>query len=421
MAGILRGLAAAGTPRLNCFRQRLIHTGHPPPSPPPLTANPLLARLQSEPESERCVKTALDDAVSAGQLDESFWEPLVVSLRSSSPTKALLVLEWKLEKLLNEYIQNPKPYSKLIYFSGSLHNIPFAIRVFNSMESKGVKPNSAIFNSLINACLSIDDIVTSSSLFEIMDRSENFKPDLVTYESFVSFLSKHGYSNGMINWYLASKKAGFSPSVKLYEYLILGFLRLGKFDQVNHFFEEMKSNWILPNLAILEAKLEALCKFKDLDGIKEFLNFVNDKKLRLNEAMVESLIKFYMDMELVDQLETLLDITKHDINRNVLAKLLCAIIKLHANCNKLDEMENAIKRLLDGEMIFSCAKDVDAIIGSYFRRKSFERLDLFLDRIRGYYRLEKSTYDILVAGFRRFELHERLGMLKMDMNLVGFA
>ncbi|GLT52962.1 hypothetical protein SLA2020_262670 [Shorea laevis] len=63
--------------------------------------NPLLARLLQEPSSR--IKSALDSEDMSALKSSGFsWEALVTSLRSSSPQKAQLVLEWRLEKMLEE-------------------------------------------------------------------------------------------------------------------------------------------------------------------------------------------------------------------------------------------------------------------------------------------------------------------------------
>ena len=61
------------------------------------------------------------------------------------------VLEWRLEKLLNEREKNPGCYSELISMCGKIQNVPLAMEVFTSMEANGIKPTSSIFNALILA------------------------------------------------------------------------------------------------------------------------------------------------------------------------------------------------------------------------------------------------------------------------------
>ncbi|XP_010932762.1 pentatricopeptide repeat-containing protein At2g30780 isoform X2 [Elaeis guineensis] len=389
-------------------------------SPLTAAANSLLAKLLRE--SEPGVKIALDAEESlTAQRDASFWQPLLAALHSSAPRKAQLVLEWKLDKLCKEGMQDWIPYSRLIYFCGKLGNIPFAMRVFTTMEAQGIRTNTCTFNALLTSCLSIGNAVTALSLFEIMERTENCKPDLATYNAFVSMYSEYGDGHSMVSWYMAGKKAGFSPNIQTYESIITGFIRLEKYDDADWFYKEMMSNEILPNLTILESKLEGLCKQKDMHGLKEFLKFVLDGGWELSEPMAEKLARIYMDFGMVKEMEQLLGLIKPTLNVDILSQIHCGIIRLYALSDSLDDMEYSVGRMLKAGMIFTCPEDVEAVISSYFRQKAFTRLDLFLDRIRCSYKLAKSTYDLLVSGYRKFHLHERLGLIVKDMKNVGYA
>jgi hypothetical protein len=70
-------------------------------------------------------------------------------------------------------------------------------------------------------------------------------------------------------------------------------------------------------------------------------------------------------------------------------------------------------------MSFKSPSDVEKVISSYFRQEAYERLDLFLEHIKSYYKLTRSTYDLLVAGYRRVGLMEKLNLLMEDMKLAG--
>jgi hypothetical protein len=84
-------------------------------------------------------------------------------------------------------------------------------------------------------------------------------------------------------------------------------------------------------------------------------------------------------------------------------------------------MEHAICRMLDNGLMFTCPEDVEAVICCYFRHKDFDRLDSFLNGIQSLFKLSRSTYDILVAGYRRFGLQERFDSTIKNMRRAGFA
>ncbi|KAG8073552.1 hypothetical protein GUJ93_ZPchr0006g46392 [Zizania palustris] len=66
----------------------------------------VIARLVTEPE---CRVEAMVEEVSSSSSPAALWEPLAAAplpLRASSPSKARLLLEWKLEKLIKEAIHD---------------------------------------------------------------------------------------------------------------------------------------------------------------------------------------------------------------------------------------------------------------------------------------------------------------------------
>ncbi|WVZ55540.1 hypothetical protein U9M48_006187 [Paspalum notatum var. saurae] len=333
------------------------------------TDGTLLTRLVSEPESR--VKATMEEAASsATHRDGAFWEPLAAALlRTSSPAKAHLILEWKLEKLLKEEIHDCEPYSRIIHFCGKTRNAALAMRVFECVEAQGIQLNTSIFNALLNAFLSDGDLLSAMTLYETME----------------------------------------------------GFVRLNMLDDAKTVFEEMISLGIKPTSAILEANLEMLSRKEEADRVRVFLKCASDGNWELNKAIFERLVRICLDGGEIDEMEDLLALIQKGTHLSSETQLHCGIIRFYAKADRLADMEHAICRMLDSGVMFMCPEDVEVIICSYFRHKEFDRLELFLNRIRGLFKLNKSTYDILVAGYRRFDLHERLDSIIADMREAGFA
>uniref|UniRef100_I1P7S7 Uncharacterized protein n=1 Tax=Oryza glaberrima TaxID=4538 RepID=I1P7S7_ORYGL len=379
----------------------------------------LLARLVAEPEYR--VKATMEEASGGSSAAAAFWEPLAAALlRASSPAKANLVLEWKLEKLIKEGIRDCEPYSVIIRFCRETKNAEFAMKVFEFVEELGIQLNTGIFNALINAFLSVGDLLAAMTLYEAMEDIEDCKPNSATYDAFISAFSRLGSGHAMMSWYLASKDAGFTPSIKAFEYLITGFVKLDRLDDAEVVFEEMIYFEIKPNFAILEAKLELLSRRKDPNRVKVFLELVSDGNQELSEATVESLTRLCLYEDKIGELDQLLSLVQ-GMHTSSLTKLHCGIIRFYANADRLSDMEHAIFQMLDNGMVFAHSEDVEAVICSYFRHKDFDRLDLFLNRIQSLYKLTRSTYDILISGYQRLNLHGRLDLAIKDMREAGFA
>ncbi|CAL1382187.1 unnamed protein product [Linum trigynum] len=80
-----------------------------------------------------------------------------VTAASSSPQKAKLVLEWRLERMLNDGEKDRSPYSNLISLCAEIRSVPLAVSVFTSMEDRGIQATASALNSLIHTCLSSNE------------------------------------------------------------------------------------------------------------------------------------------------------------------------------------------------------------------------------------------------------------------------
>jgi pentatricopeptide repeat protein len=332
------------------------------------------------------------------------------------------VLEWKLERILKEGIHDYKPYSTIIRLCGETKNAALAMRVFECLEAQGIQLTTCIFNALINAFLSIGDLLSAMTLYEAME-GKNCKPDSTTYDAFISAFSQLGSGHAMMNWYLAAKNAGFTPSIQAFESLITGFVRLNMLDEANMMLEEMISFEIKPNSTILEAKLEMLCRRNEADLVRDFVKCASNGNWELDDGMVRKLARTSLDGGDTNEMEELLALIQKGahLSSETQAQLHSGIIKSYAQADRLIDMENAFCRMLDKGLVFMCPEDVEAVICCYFRHKDFDRLDCFLNRIQSLFKLTKPTYDILVAGYRRFGLQERLDSTINNMRKAGFA
>lgn len=386
-----------------------------------INSNPILLRLLKVPNSR--IKTTLDQEIASLQSSQPFWDILVTSLSPSSSVKARLVLEWILEKMLKENEKDRDLFSELIFLCGKVKDVMLGMHVFSSMEATGVKPTSPVFNSLISVCLTSHDVVTAVGLFEIMECSESYKPDYHTYNIFISAFSNSGNVDAMLGWYTAKKAAGLGPDLQMYETLIPGCVNSRKFEIVDRIFEEMMISGIVPSASILESMLDGICKQKRLSRAEEFFKFVIDSGWEINENMADKLVALYHQQGKVEEMEELLETVMKPcvIATSVLARIHCGIVKMYAMLNRLDDVEFAVGRMLKQGHSFTSADDVEKIIFSYFKREAYDRLDIFLECIKSCHELNKSTYDLLISGYKKVHLLDKVDRMMEDMKSAGLA
>ncbi|KAK4277028.1 hypothetical protein QN277_015094 [Acacia crassicarpa] len=383
------------------------------------SSNPLLVELLRGSNSR--LKATLDQEFCSLKSSEFSWESLVTCLRPSSPEKARLVLEWVLEKLVKENEKNHSAFSDYIFLCGKLQNVPLAMQAFASMEANGVKPTSLVFNSLINACLCSNDISTAFSLFEIMESSESYKPDFQTFNMFITAFSMSGKIDAMLGWYSAKKAAGFGPDLQTFESLVSGCIKSRNFELADEIYEEMMSSGIIPSISILENMLEGLCKQKSLGRAEEFFKYVIGVRWEINENMTDKLMALYQEIGQVEKMEKLLEtmMKSHSITDGVFSRIHCGLIRMYAKLDRLDDVEFAVGSMLKQGLSFTSSDDVEKVICSYFRREAYDRLEIFLECIGTSYTLSRSTYDLLISGYRRAGLYEKVDSMIEAMKSAG--
>lgn len=336
------------------------------------------------------------------------------------PVMICQALEWRLENLLKHNERNQELYTELMSLCGETRNLELAMRIFMAMESVGLKPTSDNFNSLISVSLSVRNELTALSLFEIMGRSEDYKPNAKTYNPFISMYAKLGNVKVMQSWASAKRAAGFPADLQSYESLISGCVKAKSLDIAEKYYEEMVSSGFIPNVHILEKMVDGFCEQKDLGRTRDFLLYMIDNGWAISSHIADRLSGLYSVLGKIEGIEDLLQIlTASNGSPEVLSRVYCAIISMHARADRLDDMEYAVGRMLKQGISFKSADDVKIVIRSYFKRAAYDRLELFLEHIKGSYQFTKSTCDLLVTGYHEAGLSDKLDMLLKELNLCG--
>ncbi|KAL7594375.1 pentatricopeptide repeat-containing protein At2g48000 [Lactuca sativa] len=372
-----------------------------------------VSRIKTNLDSEMVGKSGIEN------LDLS-WDSLLTSIYSSSPHKAQLVLEWGLQKLQKENEKNHDIYLELIHLCGKIQNTQTAMRVFTLMENQGLKPTSIILNALISAHLSSGNVITALSIFQLMQNSEDYKqPTSHTYNLFISGFANMGNSKAMVAWYEAKMASGFSADLDTYETIILGCIKLKRFEDADRFYRDMLVAEFKPNTSILHNMLVGLCERKDLVKIRGFMQSILDHKWEINMCMADKLVGFYCELELVKELEWVVEkIRNTNLDFDVVSQFHNGLIRVYAKLDRLDDLEYCIGRMLKEGVSFRSHKDVEMVVCCYFRGDAYDRLEVFLEFIKDSHKLARSTYELLVAGYRRGGLYEKVDFLIKDLDNV---
>ncbi|KAH9330678.1 hypothetical protein KI387_002786, partial [Taxus chinensis] len=384
--------------------------------------NTLLTKLVNS--RNRDIKCVLDQEQDLFlRSDALFWEPLLRALKSavsSSSNMVHQVLEWKIEKLVKESNRDPRDWARQISLAGRVNNTQLASRAFSLMELQQIRPTSTVFNSLIYAYGFSNRLAKALSLFEVMERTEDCQPTLVTYNTFMSVYSRLGDANNLQAWYEACKNAGFSPNADTYKHLILGFLRANRYDRMNFAFREMISSGVMPNIATLESVMEGYCKQGRLERMKETLKFMKEEGWNVTEKIATRVFEVYAKLGEVREMQEMLVIGKALQNTKFVSEVYSKIVKAYALSGQLDDMEFYVGKMLEDGANFSCSGDVEAVISSYFFHEAYDRLEFFLNQVTGVCKLSSGTYNLLFTEYEKAGQIEKLQVIVENIKKAGF-
>ncbi|CAA2961653.1 pentatricopeptide repeat-containing At2g30780-like isoform X2 [Olea europaea subsp. europaea] len=379
---------------------------------------PLLQKLLKEPISR--IKATLESEFNSRS--EFPWSSLLSLLNNSSSQKANMVVEWRLEKLTEQSEENHDCYLELISLCGSIRNLPMALQIFTTMETRGLKPTPSVFNALISTCLSSGNLLTALSLFEIMENSEGYKPDSDTYHAFISWYANSGNKKATEAWYSSKRASGFSPDLRTYDFLILSCTKSRNFSDAERYYEEMMLAGLMPNVSILQNMLLLYCEQRNSSKVKELLQIIIEGGCRINKLIAKEVVEFFNDFGTVEDMEELLvTYPKSEQVLEIHSMVHSSFIRMYAKADRLDDVEYSVGRMLKDGISFDSPDDVEKVICCYFRKGAHDRLDVFLECIKGYYKFTRSIYDLLVAGYRRAGLSEKLNSVVDEMKQAGFA
>ena len=135
---------------------------------------------------------------------------------------------------------------------------------------------------------------------------------------------------------------------------------------------------------------------------------------KVSEKMAEMVVGLHTELGKVERLEELLEsLMESDQSSETLLPVHCGIIRMYAVMDRLDDVEYSVGRMLKQGLSFRHEEDVEKVICSYFRLSKYDRLELFLECIKGSYVLTSSTIDLLVAGYKRAGLSDKLNDVKL--------
>ena len=189
-------------------------------------------------------------------------------------------------------------YAKLISILGKKGQVRLAIWLFREMKKHRCRPDSSVYNALINAHLRNNKNKEAALVkaFDYLAEMKNkilCKPNLVTYNTILRACAQAKQTKKMEELFKEMEDAGIKPDAYTFNGILDAYGKAGEFQEMELVLRQMRNLKVKPDFITFNTLIDAYGKAGIIVKMEEALKSMAEQKIMPQLSTFNSLINNY--------------------------------------------------------------------------------------------------------------------------------
>lgn len=222
---------------------------------------------------------------------ESYTALLSAYSRSGHLNKAFYLLE----EMKNTSDCHPDVFTYSILIKSCLQVYAFdkVQYLLSDMTSRGIKPNTITFNTLIDSYGKAKKFTQMESTLVEMLHQQEVEPDVWTMNSTLRAFGNSGQIEMMEKCYEKFQCAGIQPSIKTFNILLDSYGKTGNYEKMSAVMEYMEKYHFSWSLVTYNVVIDAFGRAGDLKQMEFLFRLMQSERIKPNCVTLCSLVRAY--------------------------------------------------------------------------------------------------------------------------------
>eukprot|EP00250_Pteridium_aquilinum_P004304 c14524_g1_i1 orf=98-1744(+) len=314
-------------------------------------------------------------------------------------------------------------YAKIISILGKKGQLRLAAWLFREMKKHGCRPDSSVFNALINAYLrniNNKELALGKALrfYEQMKKTSYCQPNLVTYNMLLRACAQAKQTQKLEDLFKEMELAGFKPDTYTFNGILDAHGKAGDFLEMELVLKKMRQNKVEADFITFNTLIDAYGKAGIIVKMEEALKGMAAAKVKPQLSTFNALINNYGSAKRVDEMELVFN---NMVALGVPPTLITyeVLMKGYGNSGCFDKMRRCLDKMYTAGLQPE-ATTLNAVMEAYCNVGLLKEAESLLDNasILGV-EPTRSSYLILHKGYSKHRCTDKVEALLKKMEAAG--